>query len=146
MPILSEEQINQIVDEIKEDERVVGILLTGSYVYGEPNEKSDLDVRCITDDESNWAEIERMRFGTRIEVFFNPPSVVMGYMDASRHEGHGDCIHFWAHGKIVFDPNGAVKKLQDEAMRLWKDGPTPGKEWAWRWAKHQKYNGTYGQT
>ena len=139
--MLTEEQIQQIIDEIRQDERIQGILITGSYVYGTPTDQSDLDVRCVTVDGSDWGELDRMRFGTRIEVFFNPPDKVRWYMNESRLEQHGDCIHFWANGKIVYDPNGVIAQLQNEAREFWKQGPEPGKTWTWRAEKHRKYEG-----
>lgn len=60
-------------------------------------------------------------------------------MERSKIEGHGDCIHFWAHGKIVFDTDGALKKLQAEARELWKNGPEQDIQWKWRWDKHHRY-------
>lgn len=66
MPVLTSIQIENICAEIKEDRRIKGILLTGSYIYGTPNDTSDLDVRCVTSDGSDWADMERMRFGVRI--------------------------------------------------------------------------------
>lgn len=137
--MLSQEQIFEIIEEIKKDSRIVGILICGSYIYGTPNDESDLDLRCITNDGSNWAEFERIRFGIKIEVFFNPPNVVREHMIVSKNEGHGDCIHFWANGKIVYDSRGIVKQLQDEAKQLWKDGPLKNDEWIWRFQKHKKY-------
>ncbi len=146
MPVLSSEQLQEILEEVKRDERVQGVLLAGSYAYGEPNEKSDVDLLCVTSDGSDWAEFERMRFGVPVNVFFNSPELIRNkYMQTSIQEGHGDCVHFWAHGKIIHDPNGIVLKIQEEAQKIWKEGPSPDKEWEWRWEKHQKHRGTYGQ-
>lgn len=137
--MLSENQIQTIIDEIKTDPRIDGILITGSYIYGTPHDESDLDVRCITNDGSDWGEMDRIRFNTRIEVFFNPPDKVRKYMEESKNDGHGDCIHFWANGKIVYDPTGRTRQLQKEAQQLWLEGPEPGKSWKWRKEKHKKY-------
>lgn len=135
MPILSASQIGEVLTELSGDERIQGILLTGSYVYGAPNENSDLDIRCITCDGSDWAEFERMRFGVRVEVFFNPPEKVREFMELSRKAGHGDCIHFWANGSIKFDPSGQVELLQKEARTLWQGGPPSGGQWELRFKR-----------
>ena len=136
MPVLTSNQIREIVAELQSDDRVQGILRTGSYAYGEPNSDSDLDIRCLTHDGSDWAEFERMRFGVPVEVFFNPPDRVREFMELSREAGHGDCIHFWANGKIEFDPSGLVSELQKEALALWQEGPPSGGQWEWRFEKH----------
>ena len=129
MPVLTANQVEDILEEIKEDQRIQGILLTGSYVYGQPNDKSDLDVRCVTNDGSNWTEWKRMRFGVVIETFFNPPDRVREFMRSGWEEGDSSCIHFWANGKIIFDPNGIMKELQEEARQLWKKGSNTGVAW-----------------
>lgn len=146
MPILSDVQLHEVLDEIKQDPRVQGILLAGSYAYGVPNEQSDVDILCVTNDGSDWAEFDRMRYGVPLNVFFNSPELIRHkYMQTSIDEGHGDCVHFWAHGKIIFDPNGEVATLQREAQRLWKEGPPTGRDWEWRWEKHKTHQGRYGE-
>ena len=124
--MLSSDQINSILSEPRSDPRVQAILLTGSYVYGTPTDQSDLDVRCVTRDGSDWAEFERMRFGTRVEIFFNPPEKIRHYFDRCRREGNPDCLHFWAHGELRYDPNGVGAELQREARELLAKGPCCG--------------------
>lgn len=139
--MLTKEQIETIIEEIKRDRRINGILITGSYVYGTPNEESDLDVFCMTNDGSDWAllDVKNMRFGVEINICFNPQEKVRWYMQKSKNEGHGDCIHFWANGRIVYDQQGILKQLQVEARKLWQKGPGGEKEWIWRSKKHKKY-------
>ena len=74
-----------------------------------------------------------------INICFNPPEKVRWYMQKSKEEGHGDCIHFWANGKIVYDSHGILKQLQKEARKLWHEGPGQGKMWVWRAEKHRKF-------
>lgn len=136
--MLTKEQIEAVINEIKQDSRVDGILITGSYVYGTPNEQSDLDVFCVTNDGSDWNEMgKRKRFGVDIEACFNPPDTVRWYMQKSKEEGHGDCIHFWANGRIVYDKSGTLQVLQNEARDLWREGPGLGESWIWRHEKHR---------
>lgn len=138
--MLTKDQIENIIDEIKQDSRIDGVLITGSYVYGTPNEQSDLDVFCVTNDGSDWNEMgKRVRFGVAIEACFNPPDTVREYMQKSKEEGHGDCIHFWANGRIAYDRIGTLRVLQNEARDLWREGPGSGKSWIWRAEKHKKY-------
>jgi len=140
VPILTVDQLDEILNDLRMNSKVSGILLTGSYVYGTPKETSDVDICCVTSDGSDWAELERMQFGVPINIFYNPPDVVRKYMIKSVEEGHGDCVHFWANGKIFYDSSGIMQKLQTEARKLWKAGPGNNKQWEWRWKKH---NGGY---
>ena len=51
--MLTDQQIEEILEELKQDERVQAVLLTSSYVYGNPTNESDLDVRVVTKDGAN---------------------------------------------------------------------------------------------
>ncbi len=132
--MLTREQIYQIIEELKKDERVQGILLTGSYVYGTPHEKSDLDVRVVTKGSANWVETESIKFGTKLEAYFNPPEVIRNYFEIKRNTGDPCTIHGWSNGEIVYDPSGIVAELQQEARLLWKAGPVNG-----TWIPREKY-------
>ena len=132
--MLTQEHIFQIIEELKQDERVQGILLAGSYVYGTPQEDSDFDVRMVTSDGSNWTDQDTRKFGTRIHAYFNPPEVVRQYFAIKRNVGDPPTIHLWSYGEIVYDPNGIVAQLQQEARRIWKEGCEQG-----IWIPREKY-------
>ncbi len=133
--MLTSLQIEEILDELKKDERVQAILLTGSYVYGHPTDESDLDVRVVTNNGENWAEKYRMRFNHKVELFCNPPEVIRNYFDINRKENKPHALHFWTHGKIIHDPTGIAGQLKDEATKLLKLGPYNG-----TWEKNEKYD------
>ena len=132
--MLTQEQLFQILEELKRDERVQGILLTGSYVYGTPHENSDLDIRIVTKDGSNWTDHESKKFGTLLHVYYNPSEIVRYYFELKRNVGDPANIHAWAYGEIVYDPNGIVTQLQQEARNVWKLGSATGK-----WKERAKY-------
>ena len=133
--MLTNEQINTILEELKQDERIQAVLITGSYVYGRPTDESDLDVRAVTRDGANWAEKYRMRFDNKVELFCNPPEIIRNYFDINRKENKPHALHFWAHGEIVYDPTGIAKQLKDEAIKLLELGPYEGS-----WEKSEKHN------
>ena len=133
--MLTQEQIDQIIQEAIDDPRVQTVLLAGSYAYGKPTDKSDLDVRCLTHDGSDWAEFERIRFGTTIEIFFNPPDKIRGYFEEDRNSQVAMCISAWDQGKLLYDVNGAGLELKKEARELFLKGPHKGK-----WKESKKHN------
>ncbi len=137
--MLLDDQIYSIIDEIKLDPRIRGILLTGSYAYGTPTEQSDLDIRSITIDPEQRGDKERMRFDVRVELYIETIEKVHFYMQQSIDEGHGACLHFWANGKIVHDLDGTIKSLQAEARDLWRKGRPDGQPWTVREQKYAKY-------
>ena len=137
--MLSEDQINEILKEVSEKPFVSGILLTGSYVYGNPNEESDLDIRIITNDGSNIDDRNSEKFGVRIEAFYNSPEQIRNYFQDAIESGDEPSVHFWANGKITYDPEGIVLELQNEAKRIWEKGPKNGK-----WKTRAEYLAKHG--
>lgn len=133
--MLTKQQIKEILEELKQDERVQAVLLTGSYVYGNPTDESDLDVRVVTKNGANWVEKYRMRFGHKVELFCNPPEVIRNYFDINRKENKPNALHFWTHGKIVYDPSRIAQQLKNEATKLLELGPYKGS-----WKKSEKHN------
>jgi len=133
--MLTQEQINQIIQEAIDDPRVQTVLLAGSYAYGKPTDKSDLDVRCLTNDGSDWAEFERIRFDTTIEIFFNPPDKIRGYFEEDRNSKVAMCISAWDQGILLYDPEGTGLQLKKEAREILKKGPHKGK-----WEESKKHN------
>lgn len=138
MPILTKDQLNSFLSTLEEKSDVIGVLLTGSYAYGKPNDTSDIDIVCTIEGGEDYAEFDRMVHDVPANIFYNVPETIYDkYWKQAIKEGHGDSVHFWANGKIVYDPKGIVAKLQQEARRLWKQQVDSGKEWEWRWEKHK---------
>ena len=50
MDIKTKEAINTYVEKISSDDGVLRIYLFGSCAYGEPNERSDIDLMVVIDD------------------------------------------------------------------------------------------------
>lgn len=124
--MLTQSQIDEIVSEVSKKPFVNGILLTGSYIYGKPTDESDLDMRIVTNDGSNIDDRNWEKFGTRIEAFYNSSEQIRKYFQDAVETADEPSVHFWANGKIVYDPEGIVQELQDEAKEIWKNGPKTG--------------------
>jgi predicted nucleotidyltransferase len=114
----------QLKAEFAED--LLGVLLTGSRVHGQPMPNSDLDMHVLID------QLRRQRRnlvvdGLEIEMFLNPPEQIR----RSFAERINDA-HMFAFGQAAYDPQGIVAQLQAEARTLWKAGPQ--NRWpTWRW-------------
>ena len=117
--MLTKQHIQQICEEIQQDTRVQGILLTGSYVYGTPHERSDLDIHVVTNDDTNWRDRQSRPFGTQADFHYYPPEVVRDAFVKRRQTGDPAHVHAWAYGMIIFDPSGIVAQLQQEAREIW---------------------------
>lgn len=124
--MLTEQQIQQICEEIQQDTRVQGILLVGSYMYGTPHEHSDLDLHIVTNDGTTWKDKQSRTFGTQADFYYYPPEAVRDVFAERRQPGDPPIIHGWAYGVIVYDPHDIVAQLQQEAREIWQAGPDTG--------------------
>lgn len=123
--MLTPQQIDLIVKEIIDGGNCQGVLLAGSYAYGKPTAKSDLDLRVITKDGSNFVD-DSIKYDTQMEILCNSPERVREYFEEGRQTGDEPAVNFWSKGKIIYDPNGAVSRLQREAQEIREKGPYQG--------------------
>jgi len=90
--MITEDQINHIVDIIVKNVNPEKIILFGSYAYGEPHKDSDLDILVIKDTDDDryrrTREIRRHLRGTKI------PIDIVVYTKAEVEE--------WKHTKSAF--------------------------------------------
>src|SRR6266849_10926871 len=92
-PMLTKQHIQQICEEIQQDTRVQGILLTGSYMYGTPHEHSDLDLHIVTNDGTNWRDRQSRPFGTQADFFYYVAEAVRDAFAKRRQTGDPPVIH-----------------------------------------------------
>lgn len=61
----SKREINQIteqfIEELKKNFRIDKVILFGSYAYGDPQKRSDIDIAVISPDFSNLNDYERIK-------------------------------------------------------------------------------------
>jgi hypothetical protein len=98
--------------------KLVGVLATGSRIHGTPGPTSDLDVHVVIDQPRRQRR-NIVLAGVEIEMFINPTFRVPIYF----RDGHAGTIHMFAFGRAIYDPQGVVAQLQDQARALWQAGP-----------------------
>src|SRR5689334_9932381 len=98
---------------------VTGALIAGSYVTGKPNPRSDLDLYIVTKPGTKWRERGNTRVnGFLVEYFVNPPEQIRKYF-ADNYASHGAMsLTAYTTGRILFDRDGSLAKLRDEAERF----------------------------
>ena len=109
--------LNEFIKGYKDDPEVEAILLVGSYAVGNQNDKSDIDVYVILNDEAKWRERgNKLVNGYLIEYFINPVYKVREYLLEDKR-GHGGAMaNMLINGKVLYDKNGIVDKLRNEAI------------------------------
>jgi DNA modification methylase len=95
----------------KNKKEVVGAVLCGSYITGNPSKHSDLDIQILLDKQIIWRERgNKYVDGFLIEYFANPLPQNLEYYQSDYQRRKKAHIHMFLTGKILFDKNGDVKK------------------------------------
>jgi predicted nucleotidyltransferase len=102
-------EINQLIDLVVEETNPDKIILFGSYAYGNPSDKSDLDLLVIKNDKElshdehadlSWALYNKRklrRIRTRYDVFFRTDQQVK-----KSAENGGAFVDALQRGRVVY--------------------------------------------
>lgn len=149
------EILNKTLEILKNSEKVLGIILTGSYARGEEDGFSDIDMACFLSNEERtgreelFDQIEKIfpvlsklyvydknalvlfENGVRLDLDFNKPSEI------SKEDKNK--------AKILFDPQGILEKdlgsafaSQDTLSIVWNDNEGSLVDWFF-WMFRQAY-------
>lgn len=91
------------IEELKGDESVKGILVTGSLARGTETEFSDLDIIAIGDRDE---VVEEVICGVPVETHYNVAEKVKKWFVADPPSSY-----LYTYGKIIYDPEGIVEGL-----------------------------------
>ena len=113
-----EKATDKFIRKWKNKKEVVGALVCGSYVTGNPTKHSDIDINIILDNKCNW----RMRGdeyvdGYLMEYLVNPPKQHEIYFKEDIQQKRKGNIHMFLTGKVLFDKTGDVEKLIQSARK-----------------------------
>jgi Nucleotidyltransferase domain len=112
-----EKALDKFLEDWKNREDVIGFLVCGSYITGDPSRHSDIDLHIVTIDENNWRERgNKIMDGYLIEYFVNPPKQIRAYFRDDYGSNNISSPTQFATGRILLDKDGTVAKLKKEAM------------------------------
>lgn len=103
-----------VSERLKEEfgDRLLGLLLAGSYAYGQPMATSDLDVYVVVDEP--WRQRRNLIVaGVDVELFINPPHKLSGEIIEA-----DSTTDMFARGRTVYDPRGVIAQLVAEARSV----------------------------
>lgn len=116
-----EKALNAFLEDWKSKEDVIGAMVCGSYVTGNPSPHSDIDVHIILCDEVDWRERGNVVLdGYLIEYFVNPPKQIKKYFEDDYNDLRPHSMVQFLTGKILFDKCNEIEILKNEA-RIWFD-------------------------
>lgn len=118
-----EAALNAFLDEWKDKDYVIGAMVCGSFITGRPTEHSDVDLHIILSDKVDWRERgNRIIDGFLIEYFANPARQFKSYFEEDHSDNNRSAATQFATGRILFDKDGTVGRLKEEACR-WIEKP-----------------------
>lgn len=116
-----EKALNTYLEKWKAREDVIGAIVCGSYVTGNPSPHSDIDVHIVLSDEVGWRKRGNIVIdGYLIEYFVNPPKQIKRYFEDDYKSLRPHSMVQFLTGKIIFDKYNEIEKLKSEA-RIWFD-------------------------
>lgn len=111
------------LEEWKAKGNVIGALVCGSYVTGNPTPHSDIDLHIILSEDTDWRERgNRVVAGFVIEYFANPPRQFAEYFKEDYESNDRSAVVQILTGWVLFDTQGAIEQLKLEA-REWLKKP-----------------------
>jgi hypothetical protein len=120
-----EEALSQFLENWKRNPSVVGALVCGSFVTGNPSPNSDIDLHLILSPETEWRQRgNRVIDGMVIEYFANPPAQIREYFSEDYQDRTRMAATQFVTGCILFDRMGCVAALKQEAEE-WHRKPFP---------------------
>jgi hypothetical protein len=118
-----EAAVERFIAPWRRKKRVIGALVAGSYVTGQPNPKSDLDIYIVTQAGTPWRERGNRRIdGFLVEYFINPPEQIHKYFADNHASASAMSLTPYTTGRILFDKDGTLAKLRRVA-NLWLAKP-----------------------
>lgn len=112
--------VEQFLSTWNENGDVVGAMVCGSYITGEPTNRSDIDIHIILSKEAEWRERGNCIVnGFLIEYFVNPPKQIRYYFQEDFNAHHTMAMVQFITGKVIFDRTGIIEQLKLEALE-WK--------------------------
>lgn len=109
--------LKEFLKQYEEDDDVIGAVLCGSYATGNYNENSDIDVYLVLKDGVTYFSRGNTESNSYlIEYFMNTKEGIEKFMQKEFDNYKHSTTNMFAYGKIIYDLDGSVKKLQDKAL------------------------------
>jgi len=114
-----EERLNKFIDTFEHKADMIGILVCGSFITGNPSSHSDLDVHIILNESVDYRERgNKIVDGLLIEYFANPPRQIRSYFKEDYQSISPMSQTQFIAGQILLDPTGIVAELKQEAITM----------------------------
>lgn len=105
------------VQREKQQEDVIGIIVSGSMLYAQLDKNSDIDIHLILSPDCDYRERGNTWInGVEIEYFKNPPAQIRSYFKKEQKSPH--TAHMLAFGELVYGDSEVIHELIGEAKAM----------------------------
>ncbi|GCE31371.1 DNA polymerase subunit beta [Dictyobacter alpinus] len=104
--------LQEIVAEASRQDEIIGILLTGSVARGDALPGADLDLRFILTPETRREFRREVRQGVLVEQGFADVTKAQSELETNPMN-----VYAYLDGRILFDPQGVLEHLREQAQR-----------------------------
>ncbi len=106
----------EFLEELKNNENVLGVILFGSWARGNNRPDSDVDLVVIL--KEGYRRTVEYKNNQAFEIIYITEKSALDFWKSNID----DCFNLWSIAKIVYDKDGTMKELEDEAQKIIKDG------------------------
>jgi hypothetical protein len=114
-----EEATNYILERFQ---LVLGIIVAGSILRGQGDERSDLDTFVIFEGDYRQ-RVQKLFNGVRFEIFANPPRRVPLYFAEEQNDGEPSTAHMIATGHILLNRSPLIETIRQQAQEMLQNPP-----------------------
>lgn len=108
---------NDVVKLYKQGKNVLGIMLFGSAARNKFDQYSDIDIYIFLNKKGKISRNNFVKDRMRVDIIFNTVKEANNYLKEDKGSVRRVTSHMLAHGKILFQREGVLKKAQFIAQR-----------------------------
>ena len=124
-PLLQEEVLDKVINQLKADENLLGILLFGSVASGTHTWKSDIDLIFIYETcEPPSGVANRFVDGIAVQYFFATIATLVQNQQTVPY-----LLHMFANANILLDRDGSVTSVVEQLKQYFAAHPAVEEDW-----------------
>jgi len=106
----------EFLENLKGREDVLGIILFGSYARG--NHRSDSDVDLVVILNEGYRRAVEYKYKQAFEIIYTTAEGALDFWKSHKD----DCANLWEVAKILYDKDGTIETLKQEAENVIREG------------------------
>lgn len=108
---------NDILRKYQQDKNILGVMLFGSAVRDKFDQHSDIDIFVLLNKKGRFSRFNFIKNGTRVDIMLDTKKEAQKYLKEDKHSFRRITSYMLAHGKIIFQRNNNLSKVQNIARK-----------------------------